>query len=79
MKATSAFDWIRTTDKLPPAVTGGHLSDYMLVTVAEQFRYVDIDRYDHRAHKWETHDIRATHWLPLPSPAPVLFDDLPKP
>jgi hypothetical protein len=71
-------DWIRTTDKLPPVVTRGHLSEYMLVTVAEQCRFVDIDRYDHRAHEWEAHGKRATHWQPLPSPAPVLLSDLPK-
>lgn len=54
-------DWIRTTDKLPPVVTRGHLSEYMLVTVAEQCRFVDIDRYDHQAHEWEAHGKRATH------------------
>jgi hypothetical protein len=73
----SAFDWIRTTDKTPPEKTAG-FSEYMLVTVAERPRYVDIDRYNHRAHEWESHGARVTHWIPLPSPALVPFDELPK-
>jgi hypothetical protein len=76
VKVASAFDWIRTTDKLPPACMRGHLSEYMLVTVADQFRYVDIDRYDHRSHEWEAHGKRPTHWLPLPSPAAIDYADL---
>ncbi|ARL77583.1 DUF551 domain-containing protein [Burkholderia pseudomallei] len=76
MKTTSAFDWIRTTDKLPPAATRGHLSEYMLVTVAEKFRYVDIDRYDHHTHAWEAHGTSATHWMPLPPPAALSFSEL---
>lgn len=77
VKTPSTFDWIRVSDKLPPVATRGHLSEYMLVTVADQFRYVDIDRYDHRSHAWEAHGARATHWLPLPSPAPVNYEELP--
>ncbi|WP_236872545.1 DUF551 domain-containing protein [Burkholderia pseudomallei] len=48
----------------------------MLVTVAEKFRYVDIDRYDHHTHAWEAHGTSATHWMPLPSPAALSFSEL---
>lgn len=78
MKTTTAFDWIRATDKLPPVAMRGHLSEYMFVTVDDQFRYVDIDRYDHRSHAWEAHGSKVTDWQPLPAPAPVAFSELRK-
>lgn len=69
-------EWILVSDKLPPVVTRGHLSEYVFVTVADKFRYVDIDRYDHNTHGWEAHTTAITHWAALPPPAPITHAEL---
>lgn len=70
------IDWILVSDKLPPVATRGHLSEYMFVTVADKFRYVDIDRYDHKTHAWEAHGKGITHWSALPAPAAITHAEL---